>query len=139
MKKLLNAVLISTALAGGLTTAVPLPASASADGKFHVCYKNSDCRMGFSQGEIHWSLPSSLPSISGSVYSRTNRSYSTTVVFEGFNDKDQKLTSDSRTVADGTKRFAFHLSRSWIYRVKITVCQNFADGQQCGSPKNYYR
>ncbi|MEV4892472.1 hypothetical protein AB0K48_24140 [Nonomuraea sp. NPDC055795] len=139
MKKLLHAVLLPAALAGGLATAVPLPASASATETFHVCYKNSDCRMGLAQGEINWSLPSSLPSVSGSVHSRTNRNYSTTVVFEGFNDQGDKVLSDSRTVADGTKHFAFSLSRSWVYRIKITVCQNFSDGQRCGNPENYSR
>ncbi|GII95525.1 hypothetical protein [Sinosporangium siamense] len=141
MRKSLRAALVLSALAGVLTATAPASASAvNAGEQFHVCYKNSDCNMGFSTGTIAWSLPSALVNISGSVVNRRNSDYSTTVIFETFNDLGEKRTSDSRTVSDGAKRINFSPNAGHIWRIKITVCQNFPGvGQRCGTPENYSR
>ncbi|MFI6603708.1 hypothetical protein ACIBHX_46390 [Nonomuraea sp. NPDC050536] len=113
------------------------PSASAADGNleaFSVCFKNSDCNMGYTSGTIYWPTRE----LNGKVVSRVGGDYSTTAVFEAFSGTGVKLGSETRTSRDGAVSFGpmyFHLMTT---RVKITVCQNWADGSSdCGSPENY--
>ncbi|AXU16856.1 hypothetical protein [Streptomyces clavuligerus] len=137
MNKFARIAATSIALLGAVQMASPAAAAPAAPVEaFHVCYKNSDCNMGYSVGSIDWRWDGIVPKINGSVVNRANSDYSTTVYFEAYYI-DQKVDTDSRTVADGVRNFDLTFNVALISRIKITVCQNFSTGQQCGSPENY--
>ncbi|MER7515703.1 hypothetical protein [Streptomyces sp. NPDC126499] len=145
MKILSRLALIPAVLAGVGLSASPASAHQYYQQEFTVCYKNSDCNMGFTSGAVSWpALCDSLepwpcaPTIDGRVVNRLGSSYSTTAVFEGFNEAGTKVFGDSRTVADGNKTFTTVSFPEGTERVKITVCQNWEDGTRtCGLPENY--
>ncbi|MFF5426407.1 MULTISPECIES: hypothetical protein [unclassified Streptomyces] len=146
MKILARLALVPAVLAGVGLGASPASAEVG-DGysqqEFAVCYKNSDCNMGFTSGAISWPVACQLGhtcyvAVEGRVVNRLGSSYSTTAVFEAFDHSGIKLQGDTRTVADGNKNFTFIGFPEATARVKITVCQNWADGTRtCGSPESY--
>ncbi|GAA0930357.1 hypothetical protein [Nonomuraea longicatena] len=91
MGKILRAALISAALAGSSALAGPATAAAADQASvdnYTVCYKDSDCNMGYSVGTLSWSRnpldpTASSVDVDGQVINRTPSDYSTTVVFEG--------------------------------------------------------
>jgi hypothetical protein len=138
MRKLLRAVLIPAAFVAAAASFAPAAnAAVNPTEPFSVCFKNADCNMGYAAGDIIWD-GGNEPWIAGKVVNRANSTYSTTVVFEGYNG-DSKVASDTRTARDGTKVFDTVRLPGIMNRIKITVCQNFTTGRECGSPENYSR
>ncbi|GII96781.1 hypothetical protein [Sinosporangium siamense] len=140
MIKLFRSVLVPIAVVIGVLAAVaPAPAAATHKQNFTVCFKNSDCNMGFTTGTIDWVGGPNVDGdglVIGKVVNRANSDYSTTVVYEAYVG-DNKRHSTTRTVKDGSKTITpFHFSRP-VNRIKITVCQNFRTGKRCGTPKHY--
>lgn len=138
-KKLIALAVAPLAATAVLATAAPASADWYGDNPYSVCYKNSDCNMGFSAGQLE---PPTLlfpdVRITGKVVNREGSTYSTTVVFETYNGST-KTGSDTRTSRDGTKTFdPVYVGDFDTDRVKITVCQNWSDGtRSCGTPVNY--
>ncbi|MFI6285784.1 hypothetical protein ACIBCM_13680 [Streptomyces sp. NPDC051018] len=138
MNKFARIGITSIALLGAVQVASPVTAAPAAPTEqFHVCYKNSDCNMGYSAGVLDWNDGGHAQHLSGSVVNRTNSDYSTTVVFEAYSF-DEKVDSDSRTSRNGTHNFDVFLTGWMVNRIKITVCQNFPTGQKCGAAEHYY-
>ncbi|MEV4334269.1 hypothetical protein AB0K02_27690 [Streptomyces sp. NPDC049597] len=131
------------------TSAVMLPATQAsafeAVEAFSVCYKVTDCNMGYTSGSIEWET-GTLPNMSGAsesnvrgkVVNRIGTDYSTTAYFEFYDGDSVKRYSTTRTSWDGELSFNFMVNTEYHWRMKITVCQNWADGtRSCGSPENY--
>ncbi|MEU5162642.1 hypothetical protein AB0G74_23950 [Streptomyces sp. NPDC020875] len=142
MKKRLLGTLLSAAFLGSIATAAPAsagPTGPTAVENFHVCYKNSDCNMGYTSGTIDWGPVFDFPpSIKGKVHNRVGSDYSTTVKIEYYQGP-LLVHSDSRTVRDGSKTFEIGYTHTYVDRIKFKVCQNFSTGEQCGLPENYSR
>ncbi|GAA0937493.1 hypothetical protein [Nonomuraea longicatena] len=141
MRTLFACVLAPVAVVGAATSA----ASAQAPPRyedFTVCYKPSDCNMGFVKGTITWPFETVYEPVKleGAVVNRRGSDYSTTVVVEAFYGNKLKRSA-TRTAKDGRKGFTPILfgqnPSELIDRIKITVCQNFPTGRQCGRPGSF--
>ncbi|MEU9609091.1 hypothetical protein [Streptomyces sp. NPDC048057] len=134
MNKFARIGVIAAALLGAAQIASPAVA-ATPNEAYSVCFKNSDCNMGYTVGNIQWD---NYPVITGSVVNRLNSPHSTTAVFESY-FHDTKVDSATRTSRDGNLTFSpIYVNAYNVNRIKITVCQNWETGvTDCGSPENY--